>query len=519
MSNTLAEPLSDAALRAQAESQVDAEIRAQSDPLQAQINSAERRQESALQQVGSIFGELQPVVQQGAENVATSYANAQQSQRQIFDAAQANLNQLMQQRAATAQQMAQTLGAPVAVDDFTRPFSNAVIDLTQLGAGQQLHTLAYAQAGEQQAQQFANQVFPVMRTEQDAQVRRQYSEEIKGYQDELAAIKAQKGSLVNARYSEIRQAELQYRIQVAQVKQAKLDSQRDYNLQVRTAKQQQADADRTYRLSIQQLKADTADKLRNYKLAVKSSKLDQTKANRDWTLALKADKREEKKLKLAEKDFDLRAGELKGVYDGMPTLAAKTASKADAREAQSLGISKAELQLKKRELVENAKLAKAKIKADQKTQLYDLIDQALNPKPGGTITQTYKVDAPKPNFGQDVPDDVFVDKSSATGYSKMVTVKTPSKVTEPINDPTKLIDYLTATGDYTRAEATRAVKARFQPFGLPDDWKYGQKWPPKKSTTTKPNPATTRNPYAVSEPVTNLGVTKNTTTGQVAGPK
>lgn len=500
MSATLPQPLTDDALRKQAASQVDAEIKSQVDPLQTQIAAAGRNQEGALTQVGKTFADIQPTVTDSAGRVADSYAAAEANQKSIFDQAQSQLSQLQQGRASEAQRMAQELGAPVAVGDFTRPFDNAQTDLTYLGAGQQLHTLAYAQAGTQQAETFAGQVFPVMRTEAETQVRRQFAEEIKTLQDQLTAVKSQRGAQVNARYSEMRQNELQYRIQVVQQQQARLDSQRNYNLQVKNAKSARIDANRQYHLDNQQLQLDVKKRLD----ALAQTHYDEKLADKTFALELK-------KYGLTKSDFDLRQGIALGTIGGKPTLeTTKTTAdiasqkRQDALTAKSLGISAQELQLKKDQLRIQTGLANKKLKVERRGDIYELIEAALNPKPGGTITRTVKVAAPAPSFGQAIPKDyiqVPVSQEFPTGYARLRDVKEPAHVTEPITDPTALVNYLTATGFATQAEAVQAVKARMQPLGLPTTWKFGEKWPKKaKSTTTKPKTTAKPSKYQTYTP-------------------
>src|SRR5215471_2782050 len=164
-------PQSDDALRKTAASQVDLEINQSVAPIQSQIATATDRENKSLDQVAGMFNALQPVVDQSAQAVQTGYDQAQSQEKAIFTQAQANLQKMRANRAQDAQNMAQMIGGPVAMDEWTQPYDQATEDLTNLGAGQQLHTLVYAQAGEQEAQQFAGQVMPLVRTEQMASVR------------------------------------------------------------------------------------------------------------------------------------------------------------------------------------------------------------------------------------------------------------------------------------------------------------------------------------------------------------
>jgi len=472
MSQALPPALNDSALRKQAADQVASEIAAQVDPLQAQIGTAQRRQEGALQQFGQVYDAIQPQVQQSAEAVGASYDQAQLAQNAIFTEANARLNDLRGQRAAEAQKMAQQIGGPVAIADYTKPYDDASQQFTYLSAGQQLHTLGYAQAGVQQAQRFAGTVFPLLRTEQDANIRRQYDTEIRELQDQITAVQKQKGALTNARFSQLRGQELQYRLEVAQQKLEALNNQRNYNLQVKQAKTQAKQADKTYKLSKQQLDVE------------------RTKAERDWAATKSQLALEGRKVDLAEQTFEIQQGELTGKYGGKPTLQAKTQAAADRRDAVALGIDLQELQIRRRAAELATKSAQAKLKEARKSDWVELMDSALNPAPGKTIVRTYAVPVPKASVELGRVNDAYVDASSPTGYSRNEDVKEPTKVSEPINDPTRLVDYLLINADeLTREQAVELVRAR---LNLPKKWKYGMTWPPKTKAKSK-----TGDPYGL----------------------
>src|SRR5215471_810855 len=168
-----------AAAQAQASREIGNELTGQIDPLNRQISDLQAGEGQAIGQIGSMFDHLQPVVQQGATAVQQSYDSAEQMQNQIFNQATTQLNSMKQQRAQDAQRLAQQMGGPVAVDEWTAGYNPGIQSLTELGAGEQLRTLAYAQAGVQAANAFAGQVFPVLRTEQTAQARNLFESQIK----------------------------------------------------------------------------------------------------------------------------------------------------------------------------------------------------------------------------------------------------------------------------------------------------------------------------------------------------
>ena len=467
--------MTESQMRSTAASQIDLEISQGVAPIQSQINTTQARETKALGQIGGMFDALQPVVQQAATSVTQAYNEATAQEQSVFANAQAQIQANRGNRAADAQAMAQLTGGPVAIGDWTQPWDNASTDLAQLGAGQQLHTLAYAQAGEQQAQQFAGQVFPLIRTEQMASARNTFEEQIREYQEQITALKSQRGAQVNKRYNELRTQELEYGLSRATYQLQKLDSQRDYNFKVKEAKAQKVEADRQYKMDRQQLDHQIA------------------KDRNDYQLQKRALGQDDKRIALLEKEWDLKYEQyltdkeaLTGTVDGKKTLEQKTLDAQIQRDADLLDLSKQELREKKHEFKVNAKNVKATTEANQATLWNDLLENAVNPQPGKTYTETEKKEIlPKDALSVINPvEGVYteVDKKGKVHYfvDKQVTHTVPNNF-QPLRDPNKLVDYL-VTGmndpkNYGRAWAVNLIKTKFPDL---EGWKYGDKWPPEK---------------------------------------
>jgi len=479
-----------AAAQAQASREIGNELTGQIDPLNRQISDLQAGEGQALGQIGSMFDHLQPVVQQGATAVQQSYDSAEQMQNQIFNQATTQLNNLKQQRAQDAQRLAQQMGGPVAVDEWTAGYNPGLQSLTELGAGEQLKTLAYAQAGVQAANAFAGQVFPVLRTEQTAQARNLFESQIKDIRGKIDDLNSQRSSLIDSRQHELLQQNLQYQLDQAKYNLDKLNASRDWQIQKGQLKVQQKQADhdwtdkqRQYKLDratttwgIKKTKADIAQAKVTSGLEAKRLKADiaATKATTDI---------EQKKYGLAEQQFAWQKTQeesgITGTYKGKPTLAAQKLTADEKRIAASMDMSEKEYQLRKQQLANSTSLANKKLDAAARTQAAEWLDAAISPSPGKTVKTSNRVEVGKIQAIKD--HDAFVDPTSSTGYSKIVTtVQTP--ISEPISNPNSLVDYL-ISHNVAKSQAITMVRARLR---IPS-WDYGEKWPPKKAV--KPSPA------------------------------
>jgi hypothetical protein len=109
-----------------ATAEVGEEIRGQVQPLEGEIGTLQDRSKATLEGIGKMFGGILPHVQAAAEAVEGSWNTAQNQQAKIFAAAGTRLNQLRQTRAQEAQAMAQQIGGPVSVGEFTEAVDPAI---------------------------------------------------------------------------------------------------------------------------------------------------------------------------------------------------------------------------------------------------------------------------------------------------------------------------------------------------------------------------------------------------------
>jgi hypothetical protein len=401
-----------------AEAQVQAELQGQISPLEGRVGSLETDRDRALKDIAAMFGNIQPSVDAAAQNVQASYNQATAAQSNIFAAANQRMSELRQSRAQEAQAMAQQMGGPVAIGEFTESVTPHQTALAQLGAGSMLHGLAYAQAGVQQANAFAGNVFPLIRTEETAKGRQYYEDQIKTIEDEITDLKQTKTSKVNAKANEM------------------LVREREFALQ----KSQQA--------------------------------LEKLKANRDWKATIRTLKNDEARLDMAEEQFALQQAGVTGEYKGKPTLAAKQLTAEEKRSAAAMGLSEREFQLRKAELTKSATLKNKQLAAAQRATWAEYLDAAVNPQPGKTVTTTRAVPVPPELAIQGKGGNVYKDASSPTGYSKLV--KTEDTVTtQPITNPHALVEFL-MSHNVPKKIAVNMVKNRFR---LPSNWKYYEQGP------------------------------------------
>src|SRR5215467_2160589 len=166
--NPLTTPRSIDELTNLAGSQIDSEVGAQEAPLNQQISDLQGRETNSLQKLGDMFGTLMPYVQGAAGAVQDSYNTAFQAQQSIFNTAMQRMNQMKQDRAQQAQTMAQEVGGPVAVGEFTASALAPSEELSMTAPNNLTHALANAEAGVQEANAFSGRVFPLVQTEQTA---------------------------------------------------------------------------------------------------------------------------------------------------------------------------------------------------------------------------------------------------------------------------------------------------------------------------------------------------------------
>ena len=318
----------DDTLRTQAAQQVDASIKASTDPLYRQTSDLQAREQQSIGQIGGMFDQLQPIVGGEADAVQSSFDTANNASKSIFEAAQQRMDQLRQQRANEAQALSQQIGGPVAVNEFTAAVDPSQNQLASVAPNQLLHGLANAQAGTQQARAFSERVFPAMRTEQIANARNTFESQINDLRQQIDQITGQRGTLIDQKFTDLQAA------------------QRDWDL-----KQAQL-------------------------------KLDQLKADRDWQAAQHQMANDDKRLRITQGQLRLQTAGVTGKLGGKPTLAAIKVSNQAIQAANKLGMTKAQLQETIRSHMANEANASKRLQISQRSKAMTILDHALGFKSG-----------------------------------------------------------------------------------------------------------------------------------------
>jgi hypothetical protein len=390
-------------------SQIDAEIKGQTDPLQSQVTGLQGKETSALQQIGSLFGTLQPYVSGAADKVQSSYDAAYGASQSIFNTAQQRMTDLKNQRAQQAQNMAQQVGGPVAVGEFTASVLPQEQELAMTAPNMLLHQLADAQAGTQEARAFSENVFPLVQTEETAKSKGFFEDQIAKLNDEISTIQGSKQGKVNSRLN-------------------------DLITQERGFKQQEA-----------------------------QMALDKLKASRDWQATQRTLNNDTARLKLAQASFKAQAT---GTYGGKPTLAAQKISSDEAKAQASLNLSKAQLRESIRHHLETEAVSQQKANHVAQANAMAILDHAMAPSARTSITLQHKVilDAAKglitsgarkdPKTGQYYIYEkrtLTPDAAIAQGYNLGGNA--------PTTDPNKLYTILTGS-NVSSALATKLIRTK-----------------------------------------------------------
>jgi len=197
-----------------------------------------------------MFGTLQPYVQGAAGQVQDSYNTAYQAQQSIFNTAMQRMNQMKQDRAQAAQTMAQQVGGPVAVGEFTASALAPDEELSMTAPNQLTHALANAEAGVQEANAFSGQVFPLIQTEQTANMKNYFETQIKDINDQISTLEGSKQGAINSRLNDLLEKERTFQQNQTQINLQKqkdaldaklaLRSQHNQDIQTRLAQQEAA---------------------------------------------------------------------------------------------------------------------------------------------------------------------------------------------------------------------------------------------------------------------------------------
>ena len=192
-------PAPPASTQASVGSEVDAELLAQTAPLDTLATGYGKAEDRAIQDLNALFSTIMPFVQGSAERVAAAYGASSQAQTSIFNQAYQRLNALRGERAAEAQALAQQLGAPIPLDQFTAAFDiERSVAAPEFG-GELLKSQGLAQAGVQQAEAFAGRVFPLKQARLTQETHNFYRDKIFELKQQVAAIKGMRKGMINER--------------------------------------------------------------------------------------------------------------------------------------------------------------------------------------------------------------------------------------------------------------------------------------------------------------------------------
>jgi len=356
-------------LRDVATAQTDTELSGQINPLQSQLGSTQAREQAAHNEEEAMFGQLQPYISDSARLVSDSYDKTNAAEQAIFAAAGQRLNSLKQNTASEAQKLAQEMGGPVAVGDFTAPVDFSLGAAGAEQAGQLLHDMGIAQAGRETATKWAGEVFPLIRSSKEASTRANYEDQIKQIEDHIAQLKGTRSGSINSRLNDLQTSERTYALQKAQ------------------------------------------------------ARLDQVKTERDWQATVHTLKNDDKRLALAGGQFGLQVAGVTGKYKGKPTLEAVKLTAEQRIEAQKLGYSNAQFAAKLRQSEEGLNIQRARVRVQQQKNSMQMIDALLNPKSEKPITITRKHFIPKGS-----PEESSAQLGALTGKRKDVHWDSKRKV-------------------------------------------------------------------------------------------
>jgi hypothetical protein len=437
-----------------ATSEVNSDITGQTTPLQTHIDTLDTQEGRTRDAIGAMFGTIMPYVQGSADAVKTGYDEAQMAEANIFKQASIQLNQFKQSRAQEAQALAQEIGGPVALSEFTSGLGDSQQALANAGAGQLLHTLGYAQAGEQAAQAFAGTVMPLVQTQEQAKARNYFEDQKKDLQSQIDVLKASAPAKIEARKQELTAAERTFGL----AKESADTEKARVGVDERTRKNNLLIANRTYQLQ----KAQQG--------------LDRVKADHDWLATKRTLHNDDARLTLAQQQAQLTKAQLTGTVDGKKTVAqqqidlqAKQLTQREKEYAQQLGMTKQEFALRKQQMQVNTKFAQQKVALAKQTAAAEYLDAAMTSTYGKTVTTTTPAEITQVQAMRDKGSWTVKGKDGKDHYYHMIKSQYTPQVTAPITNPNLLTDYLVAH-NVPKPMAEKMVRAR---LNLPN-WKYGQ---------------------------------------------
>lgn len=228
-----------AELRRIARTQVGSEIGSEVAPYEEESRAATRRRERVQSDLGRLYGGLQSEAVASAGRVKGYADQSQQAQRDIFQKYAQQLSSLQQDRATEAQQMAQTIGGPVPVSEFEAGTSAQAKAAPALAAGAMLESAGLANAEVSQAETFAGQVLPLIRSEEENRNITAFEDKISDINAEISRIKKTRGGRETTRYNELLTQEREAQLQDLTYSLEKLKADRDWKLSKQSLSQAQ----------------------------------------------------------------------------------------------------------------------------------------------------------------------------------------------------------------------------------------------------------------------------------------
>jgi hypothetical protein len=220
-------PSTRAELRDIVTKEVDFEIGEAVSPLERAAGRYGSEKSRAMGDIGALYGQLQPYVTGMAERLGQYSEQSRVDEEKIYAAAKQRLGALQQSRAAEAQGLAQTLGAPIPVEGFTAPVEGATEELEGSSAAAQLASIGGSQADVAAAEAFAGRVFPLQRAQTEKETSFAYDEAITQVQQEIDHIKTQRGTLIDKNFADRLIAEREFALR-------KLQADRDFGVAKQT---------------------------------------------------------------------------------------------------------------------------------------------------------------------------------------------------------------------------------------------------------------------------------------------
>ena len=248
MADDVTTPRTEAEITKAAATQVGAEIAAETAPLSSLIGAYGTNRERAVEDLSSLFGTILPYSERSAQRLEGQYGSALESQRDIFNAAGSRLAQLRGDRAAEAQKLAQEIGSPIPLAEFTAPVAFEEELFPFEAAGSMLHSLSYAQAGSEYAEAFPGKVFPLLQQRETQATKNFYDDKISQLREQIASIQGGKTGRTNARLNDLLTQERQFQLERTRLRQ----SQEQLNLQKTQSKADLANSKRQLDLSFVQ---------------------------------------------------------------------------------------------------------------------------------------------------------------------------------------------------------------------------------------------------------------------------